>query len=78
MRDQSIELSEPYDTGQILEILIGEGINNKIYRSQITQADNRTIVLHVPGFDPLRFVDLLKGTKVQIRVSRDGFALLCL
>ena len=67
-----MELSEFYLAGQILEILIGERIDNKFYRAQVTQTDHRTIILHVPGFDPLRFVDLLKGTSVRIRVSRDG------
>ncbi|MBN1827073.1 MAG: hypothetical protein JW958_12515 [Candidatus Eisenbacteria bacterium] len=58
--------------GQILEITIGEKVDNKLYRAQVTQADRRNVVLHVPGFDPLRFVDLLKGTAVSLRTHWRG------
>ncbi|MFH1278763.1 MAG: hypothetical protein ABIK65_10335 [Candidatus Eisenbacteria bacterium] len=62
----------PFLAGQIMEISIGERIDNKIYRAQVSQADERNLVLHVPGFDPLRFVDLLKGTGITLRTYWKG------
>ncbi|MFH1679828.1 MAG: hypothetical protein ABIH26_04195 [Candidatus Eisenbacteria bacterium] len=63
---------EPFFTGQILEIAVGERYDNRLYRAQVAQADNRHLVLHVPGFDPLGFVDLLKGTGVTLRTTWKG------
>ncbi len=62
----------PFLTGQILEIAIGERVDNKVYRGQIAQVDEKNLVLHVPGFDPLHFVDLLKGTGVSLRAQWKG------
>jgi hypothetical protein len=62
----------PFLTGQILEIAIGERVDNKVYRGQIAQVDDKNLVLHVPGFDPLHFVDLLKGTGVSLRAQYKG------
>jgi hypothetical protein len=63
---------EPFHTGQILEIAVGERIDNRLYRAQVAQADGHHLVLHVPGFDPLGFVDLLKGTGVTLRTTWKG------
>lgn len=63
---------DPFLAGQILEVSIGERIDNKVYRAQVSQADERNLVLHVPGFDPLRFVDLLKGTGITLRTYWKG------
>lgn len=65
-------MRDPFLAGQIFEIVIGERIDNKLYRAQVSQADERNLVLHVPGFDPLRFVDLLKGTAITLRTYWKG------
>jgi hypothetical protein len=65
-------MRDPFLAGQILELTIGERTNNKLYRAQVSQADERNLVLHVPGFDPLGFVDLLKGTGVTLRALWKG------
>jgi len=63
---------DPFLVGQILEIALGERADNKVYRAQVSQADERNIVLHVPGFDPLYFVDLLRGTATILRTHWKG------
>lgn len=65
-------IRDPFLAGQILDLTIGERIDNKLYRAQVAQADDRNLVLHVPGFDPLGFVDLLKGTNVTLRTASKG------
>ncbi len=65
-------MRDTFHSGQILEIAIGERADNKLYRAQVNGTDSRNLVLYVPGFDPMRFVDLLKGTPVTLRVEWEG------
>jgi c-di-GMP-binding flagellar brake protein YcgR len=65
-------MRDPFLPGQIVEIAVGDRADSGLYRAQITQADERTLILHVPGFDPLGFVDLLKGTGLTLRASWRG------
>lgn len=65
-------MADPFQTVPYLDITIGKRINNKVYRAEIERCDARNLILHVPGFDPLHFVDLLKGTPVCLRVPVNG------
>ncbi len=58
------------EVDQVLDITIGGRTDNKVFRAQVARMNGKEIVLHVPGFDPLHFVDLLKGTEVVLRASR--------
>lgn len=63
---------DPFQTVPYLDITIGKRVNNKVYRAEIERCDARNLILHVAGFDPLHFVDLLKGTPVCLRVPFNG------
>ncbi len=63
---------DPFQTVPYLDITIGKRVNSKVYRAEIERCDARNLILHVPGFDPLHFVDLLKGTPVCLRVPVNG------
>ncbi|NNE08061.1 MAG: hypothetical protein HKN20_05810 [Gemmatimonadetes bacterium] len=63
---------DPFQTVPYLDITIGKRVNNKVYRAEIERCDARNLILHVAGFDPLHFVDLLKGTPVCLRVPVNG------
>jgi hypothetical protein len=65
-------MTDPFHSVPDLEITIGKRINSKVYRAELERFDARNLILHVPGFDPLHFVDLLKGTPVSLRVPMNG------
>ncbi len=66
-------MKDPFHADQVLDIVLGDRVDNTVYHAQVTRSDSRQIVLHVPGYDPHHFVDLLKGTPVTLRLRwREG------
>ncbi len=57
---------------QVVDITIGNRMDNKVFRAQVVGVDHSDLVLHVPGFDPLHFIDLLKGTDVVLGIQEDS------
>lgn len=62
----------PFRVDQVVDITIGNRTDNKVFRAQVVRVDNSDLVLHVPGFDPLHFVDLLKGTDVVLGIQENS------
>ncbi len=61
-----------FQVDQVLDLTIGSRMDNKVFRAQVVRLDDKDLVLHVPGFDPLYFVDILKGTDVVLGVEDAG------
>lgn len=63
-------MQSPFHVDQVIDLTVGNRKDNKVFRAQVMRCDEKDLVLLVPGFDPLHFVDLLKGTEVVLGVQQ--------